>query len=221
MRKRRYTSLSKHVPLIKDAPLPVIHNIVATAHISSSLEVLDLQKIHLYFPFSFYDKERFAAIAIRLSSPECTALLFSSGKLVVTGGRSWYASVYSSLSIARLLSHCMPDHTFQLRSCDIQNMVAHAELDVQDGHLDLLAMYRHLGLNCTYQRNMFPGLIFRPEASPVVLLCFYSGKIVITGGKNMVDIYEGWNRLWPVVKEFITPKTKMPRIVEPQPASAN
>ena len=209
MRKRRYTCLTKHYPLLADAPLPVIHNIVATAQITSSLDSLDLHKIHLYFPFSFYDKERFAAITIRLSSPECTALLFSSGKLVVTGGRSWYASVYSSLFIASLLGDCMPEHTFSLHSCEIQNMVAHAELDVKGGHLDLQAMYRHLGLNCTYQRNMFPGLIFRPEASPVVLLCFYSGKIVITGGKNMVDIYEGWNRLWPIVKEFVVPKPSL------------
>ena len=27
---------------------------------------------------------------------------------------------------------------------------------------------------------MFPGLIFRPDASPVVLLLFHSGKAVIT-----------------------------------------
>ena len=40
----------------------------------------------------FYDKAKFAAITIRLSSPECTTLLFSSGKLVVTGGRTWYFS---------------------------------------------------------------------------------------------------------------------------------
>ena len=50
---------------------------------------------------------------------------------------------------------------------------------------------------------MFPGLIYRPESSPVVLLCFYSGKIVITGGKTLTDIYEGWTRLWPIVRPFI------------------
>ena len=85
-------------------------------------------------------------------------------------------------------------------------MVAHVELDVGDGMLDIQAMYSKLGLNCTYQRKMFPGLIYRPEASPVVLLCFYSGKIVITGGKSLADIYEGWNRLWPVVRGFIAEK---------------
>ena len=83
-------------------------------------------------------------------------------------------------------------------------MVAHVELPVgPGGTLDIQEMYARLGLNCTYQRRMFPGLIYRPEASPVVLLCFYSGKIVITGGRTLGDIFEGWTRLWPIVRGFI------------------
>ena len=67
-------------------------------------------------------------------------------------------------------------------------------------------MYERHGINCTYKRHMFPGLVFRPEESPIVLLCFLSGKIVITGGKNMADIYEGWRRLWPMVEAFVVKK---------------
>ena len=98
----------------------------------------------------------------------------------------------------------MPSERFQLSQCRIQNMVAHVELPVgPGGTLDIQEMYARLGLNCTYQRRMFPGLIYRPEASPVVLLCFYSGKIVITGGRTLGDIFEGWTRLWPIVRGFI------------------
>jgi hypothetical protein len=50
---------------------------------------------------------------------------------------------------------------------------------------------------------MFPGLIFRPHASPVVLLCFFSGKVVITGGRTVRDVTEGWRRLWPTVRVFV------------------
>lgn len=100
----------------------------------------------------------------------------------------------------------MPSERFQLSQCRIQNMVAHVELPVgPGGTLDIQEMYARLGLNCTYQRRMFPGLIYRPEASPVVLLCFYSGKIVITGGRTLGDIFEGWRRLWPIVRGFIKP----------------
>jgi transcription initiation factor TFIID TATA-box-binding protein len=205
MRKRKYTSLDGPKPELDGVPLPVVHNIVATSQIVGTVPHLDLERIRQLLPFSFYDKNKFAAITIRLSNPECTTLLFSSGKLVVTGGRTWYESVYSSLYIARLLGECMPGETFRLARCEVQNMVAHVELKVGEGMLDIQAMYGRLGLNCTYQRKMFPGLIFRPEASPVVLLCFYSGKIVITGGKTIADIYEGWNRQWPVVQAYVVP----------------
>jgi len=64
-------------------------------------------------------------------------------------------------------------------------------------------MYARLNLHCMYQKNMFPGLIYRPHASPVVLLCFFSGKIVITGGKTERDVAEGWRRLWPTLRVFV------------------
>jgi len=204
MRKRKYSSLSKvEYDEYNGIPLPTVHNIVATSQITSDIKVLDLNHIHSILPFSFYDKHRFAAITVRLYQPECTTLLFSSGKLVVTGCRSWYECVYASLFVARLLNDAIPGHEFRLCACDIQNMVAHVELPIGKGYLDIQGMYSKLALNCTYQRKMFPGLIYRPESSPVVLLCFISGKIVITGGKTMEDVFAGWSHLWPLIKGFI------------------
>ena len=208
MRKRKYSTLTTEpgpgFQCQDGTPLPTVHNIVATSQIGCpSMTTLDLNKIHALLPFSFYDQHKFAAITVRLHEPDCTTLLFSSGKLVVTGCRTWYECVYASLFIAELLSDCIPGHVFQLHACDVQNMVAHVEIPVGSGTLDLQAMYSSLALNCTYQRKMFPGLIFRPESSPVVLLCFFSGKIVITGGKTMDDVFSGWNRLWPILQRFI------------------
>jgi transcription initiation factor TFIID TATA-box-binding protein len=205
MRKRRYHALSLDTTDYADAPTPVVHNIVGTSKIQFNFEELDLIKIQMLLPFSFYDKKRFAAVTIRISNPECTALLFSSGRLVITGARTWYESIYSSSYICKLLREIMPDKTFHLIKCDIQNIVGHVELPIPvGGKLDLEMMYQHLQLNCTYQKLLFPGLIYRPENSPVVLLCFYSGRIVITGGKHLRDIFDGWARLWPTLRRFIT-----------------
>ena len=60
-----------------------------------------------------------------------------------------------------------------------------------------------MSMLCTYNQNMFPGLIFRGPDCPVVLLCFYSGKVVLTGGKNMSDIDTGWLQLWKMVRDYI------------------
>jgi len=207
MRKRKYSCLvNKEYKPMTDSPLPTVHNIVATAQIEISMPSLNLDQIHSMLPFSFYDQNKFAAVTVRLYNPECTTLLFSSGKLVVTGCRAWYECLYASLFIARLLQECFPGHTFRLIACDTQNMVAHVEIPMKDCFLNLQGMYSQLSINCTYQRKMFPGLIYRPESSPVVLLCFHSGKIVITGGKTMEDIFSGWAQLWPVIKTFIVEK---------------
>jgi transcription initiation factor TFIID TATA-box-binding protein len=188
-------------------PAPTIHNIVSTSQIKSD-KTIDLAALSRLIPFSFYDRQRFAAITIRLKSPNCTTLLFSSGKLVVTGGRDWYECVLASLCVCRILRDVFPSREFMLVNSDIQNIVAHVELPVgKGGVLDLESMYSKLTLHCMYQKTMFPGLIFRPEASPVVLLCFYSGKVVVTGGKTTQDVYEGWRKLWPTVRVFMRSET--------------
>ena len=189
-----------------DCPVPTIHNIVSTSMIESDA-LIDLSALSRILPYSFYCRERFAAITIRLRSPGCTTLLFSSGKLVVTGAHDWFECVLASLCICRILRDAFPAKDFKLVSCDIQNIVGHVELPVgPNGMLDLQSMHGKLELNSLYQSTMFPGLILRPEASPVVLLCFFSGRVVITGGKTTQDVFEGWRRLWPTVRVFMREK---------------
>ena len=67
-------------------------------------------------------------------------------------------------------------------------------------------MYDALGSDCAWQPNMFPGLVFRADNSTVVLLCFNSGKILITVGKLEHDIFMGWKNVWPTVAKFISEK---------------
>lgn len=98
----------------------------------------------------------------------------------------------ASLCVCRILRDAFPAREFRLVNCEVQNIVGHVELPVgSNGMLDLQSMYGKLELNCLYQRAMFPGLVWRAPSAPVVLLCFYSGKVVITGGKTTRDVYEG------------------------------
>ena len=73
-------------------------------------------------------------------------------------------------------------------------------------HLNIDRMYEELNAFCTYQENMFPGLSYRNEEVGVVLLCFFSGKIVITGGKSEDSVISAWNKLWPKVRRYIEEK---------------
>lgn len=51
---------------------------------------IDLDRIFSLIPCSHYNRKKFAAITIRISEPTVTALLFTSGRLVITGSKSWY-----------------------------------------------------------------------------------------------------------------------------------
>ena len=210
MRKRFYTALSSDeshdttTGVGDDAPHALVHNIVATTQIYSSVMPIDLQRVADVLPNSYYDRHKFAAITIRVRNPTCTALLFTSGKLVLTGCKGWNECILASIHVVHTLKRYVPGVYFAVQENTIQNIVGHVEIPLARGQkLDLDRMYSANCAYCTYQRNMFPGLIFRPDKSPIVLLCFYSGKIVITGGKCIDDVVIGWRRLWPFIKSYI------------------
>jgi transcription initiation factor TFIID TATA-box-binding protein len=184
-------------------PTPKCHNIVSTSQIQSSQgSSLNLQRLADLYPFTTYDRKRFAAITIRLANPHCTCLLFGSGKLVITGSTSFSACIVASHEITKILRKANPRDWFEVSSCIIQNIVAHVELP-SDTFIDLNRLYTDFCECATYQRSIFPGLVLRPPQSPIVLLIFNSGRIVCTGGKSYDDIYFGFINMFHTIKKYI------------------
>ena len=155
-------------------------------------------------PNAHYERQKFAAITIRLANPLCTVLLFTSGKMVLTGCKTYLDCLFASLSIVNMLRVHFTGLTFRLETIKVQNIVGNADLRLQgDEFLDLNAFYEEHNVWSTYQPNMFPGLIYRPTDIPIVLLLFYSGKIVITGAKTMQGVHDGWAQLHDLVKSYV------------------
>ena len=185
-------------------PTPAIHNLVGTALIDMCGVALDLHSVSMYMPNAHFDRQKFAAITIRLQRPFCTVLLFGSGKMVLTGCKTFLQCLCAAHEIAAFLRRAYPQHTIRLRGVTIQNIVGNTDLQLRpDQTIDLDGMMEDLNVYCTYLKHMFPGLIFRPPNSPVVLLLFLSGKVVITGGKSSHDVEHGWRALWPTVRKYI------------------
>jgi len=42
--------------------------------------------------------------------------------------------------------------------------------------------------NGSYELGLFPGLVWRPEGTKATILCFQSGKMVVTGCKSEKDM---------------------------------
>lgn len=65
-------------------PEPVVHNVVATATLGMKL---DLKTIALKANNAEYKPKRFSAVILRIRDPKTTALIFASGKMVLTGAK--------------------------------------------------------------------------------------------------------------------------------------
>lgn len=205
--------------------LPTIHNIVSTAHIQCLIDdgsasgptsaPINIQRLHETLPCTEYNRRKFAAITIRLSDPTCTALLFGSGKLVITGNQTWYDSVYTASRLSKALSRVTPGIHFRATSNCVQNIVARGDLALKPNEsLDLDALYERENVYCTYTKGVFPGLIYRPRNVPVVFLCFKSGRVVVTGGKSITDVYKGWRKINGYLRGFArqeSPPSQHPR----------
>jgi transcription initiation factor TFIID TATA-box-binding protein len=220
MRKRKYTesvtveagiSLTEDIDACTrarnqgDAPCAEVHNLVGTGKIYSSVLPLDLKHVSRVLPNTHFDKQKFAAITVRLHAPMCTVLLFTSGKLVLTGAKTFCECLYACSRVLQLLRNGFPGITFKLQETNIQNIVGNVDLRLCGSQrMDLETFHSDHSVYCTYQKNMFPGLIFRPLNSPVVMLLFASGKIVLTGAKSAAVMHKGWHDIWPLVTKYVT-----------------
>lgn len=71
--------------LLPDYARPVIQNVVGTMNLGCQLELTD---IYWKAKNAEYNPNRFAAVIMRLQRPKTTALIFRSGKMVITGAKS-------------------------------------------------------------------------------------------------------------------------------------
>merc|ERR1711972_255627 len=174
--------------------IPQLQNIVSTVNMGVKL---DLKKIALHARNAEFNPKRFAAVIMRIREPRTTALIFSSGKMVCTGAKSEEDSRLAARKYARIVQKL----GFQTKFKDfkIQNMV---------GSCDVKFPIRLEGLVLThsqfssYDPELFPGLIYRMVKPRIVLLIFVSGKVVLTGAKVRQQIYEAFDNIYPILKNF-------------------
>ncbi|KAI0747604.1 TBP-domain-containing protein [Daedaleopsis nitida] len=177
--------------------VPTLQNIVATVNLDCRL---DLKTIALHARNAEYNPKRFAAVIMRIRDPKTTALIFASGKMVVTGAKSEDDSRLASRKYARIVQKLGFDAKFS--EFKIQNIVGSCDVKFPI-RLEGLA-YSH-GQFSSYEPELFPGLIYRMIKPKVVLLIFVSGKIVLTGAKVREEIYTAFNTIYTVLVEFRKP----------------
>jgi len=155
-----------------------IENVVATASVSLE-ERLDLMYIKRKIVDTEYNPERFPGLVLKIKDPRATFLIFSTGKMVITGLRTEEMATKSVKKVFKKLKKIgvkLPDPEII-----IQNIVASGDL-----HLSIdLNMAAIVMDNSMYEPEVFPGLIYRVlDPYRCVFLIFSTGRIVCTGTKS-------------------------------------
>lgn len=145
---------------------------------------------------------------MRIREPKTTALIFASGKMVVTGAKSEDDSKLASRKYARIIQKL----GFNAKFTDfkIQNIVGSCDIKFPIRLEGLASRHHHFS---SYEPELFPGLIYRMMKPKIVLLIFVSGKIVLTGAKVREEIYSAFELIYPVLsgKLPLSVSQKVPR----------
>ena len=161
-----------------------IQNVVASVAFD---QTFDLSAIYNAFPETTEFKERFPGLIFKLEKPKTTMLIFRTGKMICTGGKSEKEARRAIQTVVRDLRK-EGIKVAEKPKIDITNVVASAILG---GFIDVDRLYSEKrGSKIIFEPEQFPGLIYRWENPEVVFLVFSTGKIVCVGAKKEEDIYE-------------------------------
>jgi transcription initiation factor TFIID TATA-box-binding protein len=159
-----------------------IENVVASTTLGDEL---DLQSIAFTLEGAEYEPEQFPGLIYRLKDPKTAILLFRSGKVVCTGGKSM-RQVEDSIRTVSELIRKGGQKIITRPKIQVQNIVATSDLE---NEINLNSIAITLGLDrVEYEPEQFPGLVCRLKEPRVVVLLFGSGKLVCTGARRPSDV---------------------------------
>jgi len=173
-------------------------NVVASATLGQRV---DLDAVIKGFSSAEFPSERFPGLVFRLKKPKTATLIFSTGKMICTGGRSEKEakkvvdSVVGELSRGGII-------TPKRSKVKIDNIVASANFG-QDIDLESLSKLH----GAMYEPDQFPALIYRMEDPKVVFLIFSTGRLVCVGAKSEKEVHRAVRELLQILEAVNLPSS--------------
>ena len=172
-----------------------IENVVATVVVEIT-EKIDLNIIARKHTDVEYNPERFPGLVMRILKPKATILIFSTGKMVVTGMRK---ASEAGRVVEKVLKN-IRKAGIKVSNPEItnQNIVASGDLHT-NVDLNMAAIVMEYAM---YEPEVFPGLIYRMQEPKTVFLIFSTGRIVCTGAKKKEIVKEAVKKLNKEVRDL-------------------
>jgi len=143
---------------------------------------IPLEKLAVEVPEAEYNPEQFPGLILRFGDNKPTTLIFNSGRIIVTGGKS-IKEVKEIVEKIRGILKKMGIDTPSNYKLNVQNYVVAGNFDYTN--IDITKMVSELE-NVQYDPEQFPGAIvkYQKEDINVTFLVFKTGRFVCTGAKS-------------------------------------
>ncbi|CAH0516400.1 unnamed protein product [Peronospora belbahrii] len=168
-----------------------IMNVVGTVDLKT---LLDLKTIALHARNAEYNPKRFSAVIMRLRDPKTTALIFGSGKIVITGGTSEERCRLAARKFTRVIQKL--NFPAKFTEFKVRNVMGTCDVRFP---LRLEGLLNDHARFSSYEPELFPGLIYKLVEPKLTLLIFVSGKIVLCGARDSNHLHQAIDKMYPVL----------------------
>eukprot|EP00397_Hematodinium_sp_SG-2012_P062517 GEMP01084572.1.p1 GENE.GEMP01084572.1~~GEMP01084572.1.p1 ORF type:complete len:237 (+),score=54.32 GEMP01084572.1:103-813(+) len=179
-----------------DSNVPIITTLMASFNVGCQI---CLSKVAFAIRNAEYrPKSHSLGVVIRLRSPRSIVRVTSSGRCSVNGVKT----VEDARMAAKYLTKLLTKLGYREATCSqfhIDSVHAVAKVDFPI-RLEALA-YEHKSF-CIYEPEIHAGLIYRLHSPQLTFRIYVSGKIIIDGGKTEKDIFDGFDIIRTLVKDF-------------------
>lgn len=178
----------------------IIQNCVASVNLFTSINLVSIyqQLIDDDILTVSFNPEQFPGLILKTKNPKISSLVFSSGKLVITGAKSTemvHEAVDAVMKILKENGTTIDEKPETI----VQNIVASGNFNKRTINLELASMWLESSM---YEPEQFPGLIYRLPVPKTVLLLFQSGNLVCTGAKTEDQVHEAVRRTYDDLDEI-------------------
>jgi len=178
----------------------IIQNVVASINLFTTINLVTAYQTLIDEDdlFVSYNPETFPGLILKIKKPKISSLVFSSGKLVLTGAKSTqmvFEGVQQMIKILRTVGTEITEEPEII----VQNIVASGHFNHRTINLELAALWLEHSM---YEPEQFPGLIYRLAEPKTVLLLFQSGNLVCTGAKTEVQVRQAVENTYITLDEI-------------------
>lgn len=135
---------------------------------------------------------------MRMRDPKTTALIFQSGKVIITGAKSEALALLAAKKYTRTLQLIGLPHVV-CAGFTLQNLVAGFDTRFPIALDSLSSQHSEF---TSYEPELFPGVIYRMQDPKLVLIIFVSGKVVVTGAKSTKQLITAVEEIVPILRVY-------------------